>query len=66
MTELETFNSVWKFERQRAEQTQEHYENILFSIWKHHKEDDDEIGFQINCFENRTIYKVVELAIKGG
>ncbi|GHV74437.1 hypothetical protein AGMMS49940_17490 [Spirochaetia bacterium] len=67
MTELEKFNSIWKFKGQRAKQTQEQYENVLFSIWKHHKEeDDDETGFQISCFDKRTIYKVVELALNSG
>ncbi|GHU71015.1 hypothetical protein FACS189450_06370 [Spirochaetia bacterium] len=66
MTELKKFNSVWKFEGQRAKQTQEQYENILFSIWKHHKEKEDEIGFPIKCFNKRTIYNVVELAVKSG
>ncbi|GHU04703.1 hypothetical protein FACS1894147_10160 [Spirochaetia bacterium] len=66
MTELKKFNSIWKFEGQRAKQTQEHYESILFSIWKHHREEEEKIGFQIKCFDNRTIYKVVELALKSG
>jgi hypothetical protein len=66
MSELEKFNSVWKFEGQRAKTTQEQYENILFSIWKHHQDYEDEIGFPLKCFDNNTIYRVVKLALDAG
>jgi hypothetical protein len=68
MTDLEKFNLHWKFEGQRAKATQEKYEQILFSIWKNHRDwKDDELhnGFQIKCW-NRTFYKVVETAMKAG
>jgi hypothetical protein len=80
MTELERFNKVWNGHFQatrlyghetrqtkRNRQTQERYENILFSLWKNHrdwKDEDGDDGFQINCKEDRTIYRVRELAEK--
>ncbi|GHV75709.1 hypothetical protein AGMMS49942_05300 [Spirochaetia bacterium] len=66
MTELEKFNSVWKFEGQRGKTTQIQYENILFSIWKHHQDWEDEVGFPLKCFDNNTIYRVVKLALNAG
>jgi hypothetical protein len=69
MTELERFNSIWQFEGQRGKATQSKYEDILFSIWKHHPDYNDK-GFQISVKrdnpEYRTIYRVIELAEKAG
>jgi hypothetical protein len=69
MADIEKFNRYWKFEGQRAEQTQTKYENILFSIWKHHPDYNDR-GFQISIKrdnqEYRTIYRVIDLAENAG
>jgi hypothetical protein len=69
MTDLERFNQVWHFEGQRAKETQEKYEDILFSLWKNHrdwKEEDGEDGFQISCKGDRTIARVRKLAEDAG
>jgi hypothetical protein len=47
------------------------YEEILFSIWKHHQDYDDVEGFQlkcnyVECSEYRTLYRVRELAEESG
>jgi hypothetical protein len=73
MTDLERFESEWannkSFKGQRGKQTQAKYEDILFSIWKHHP-DWSVRGFQISVPtdepEYRTIYRVIELAEKAG
>jgi hypothetical protein len=78
MTELERFNKVWnghfqaatkvpnvKGYTRRGYQTKTRYENILFSIWKHHPDWDLRNGFQIKC-QDRAIYRVIELAISAG
>jgi hypothetical protein len=70
MNDLEKFHEVWNgytgFNKQRGEQTKKKYENILFSIWKHHQDWDAEKGFQIKCSKNRTVYRVRDLAEKAG
>jgi hypothetical protein len=69
MTELEKFEQVWdgyhRFNGQRGQTTKKKYENILFSIWKHHPHWEGKKGFQIKC-RNRTIYRVLDLAEKAG
>jgi hypothetical protein len=80
MTELQKFKNIWndnfetthykntRYIRQtkRGKKTQERYESILFSIWKHHNDWDDDHGFEIKCFRDRTIYRVVKLAVEAG
>jgi hypothetical protein len=82
MTDLERFEKYWNgsFEHtswtsgidgltKRAYKTREKYEAILFSIWKNHRDwqdEDEDNGFQINCKENRTIYRVRKLAEEAG
>ena len=69
MTELERFEKIWNgfasFHGQRGEKTRENWENILFSVWKHHPDWNDQRGFQIKC-RGRTIYKVIDLAEEAG
>jgi hypothetical protein len=78
MTEIERFNKEWNgnFETthwtgwkdgytQRAYKTKTKYEQILFSIWKHHPDWDLKNGFQIKC-QDRTIYRVLDLAERAG
>jgi hypothetical protein len=67
MTDLQRYKKYWKFEGQRATKTKQKYEQILFSIWKNHHNWDweDGKGVQIKCDE-RTIYRVVEMAEKAG
>ena len=73
MTDLENFDIVWNGHFKTTKRGLEHktrYENILFSIWKHHQEWDDVKGFQIKCNYKdnnyRAIYRVRELAEKAG
>ena len=49
----------------RSLKTKEKYENILFSIWKHHPDYSEKNGFQIKC-KDRTIYRVLDLAEQSG
>lgn len=78
MTEIDKFDKIWndhfqatvrmgkKFRQtKRDRETQERYENILFSIWKHHPDWDKDNGFQIKC-RDRTIYRVLDLAEEAG
>jgi len=68
MTELERFDHEWngKFRNSiHGVKTGIKYQNILFSIWKHHPDWDEKNGFQIKC-RDRTIYRVLELAEKAG
>jgi hypothetical protein len=73
MTDLEKFNQEWteyyRFKKQRGEQTQKRYESIVFSIWKHHNDWDEDNGFQVKCLfkecpEYRTLYRVRNLPKK--
>ncbi len=75
MNDLETFNEVWngyiRFNKQRGIETKQRYENILFSIWKHHQDWEEDDGFQIKCCydgcsEYRTLYRVRKLAEESG
>jgi AcrR family transcriptional regulator len=68
MTELEKFNSIWKFDGQRAKAKQKTFEDVLFAIWRTHP---DKNGIQINPSKikgtsERTVYMVIELAEKAG
>jgi hypothetical protein len=78
MTDLEKFEKVWNgnFETthwsggingftRRAYKTKIKYEEILFSIWKHHPDWDVKNGFQIKC-QDRTVYRVIDLAERAG
>jgi hypothetical protein len=78
MTEFEKFDKVWNgnFETthwtggidsytKRAYKTKKKYEQILFSIWKHHPDWDLKNGFQIKC-RDRTVYRVIDLAERAG
>lgn len=78
MTELEKFDKVWNknFETthwtggidgytKRAFKTKTKYEEILFSVWKHHPDWDLKSGFQIKC-QDRTVYRVIDLAERAG
>jgi hypothetical protein len=75
MTELEHFEKVWNnyqpFIGQRGDITKRQYEEIIFSIWANHDLWDDDHkylnqGFQINCFNNSTMYRAVKLALDAG
>ncbi|MDR2457726.1 MAG: hypothetical protein LBD41_04520 [Clostridiales Family XIII bacterium] len=84
MTDLEKFEKVWNGEFLAAKQMGQNnrltprgyqmkvkYEDILFSIWKHHNDWDDINGFQLKCFykecpEYRTLYRVRKLAEDAG
>jgi len=77
MSEIDKFNTVWdghfhksklghKGYSRRGRQTKERYENILFSIWKHHNDWDEKNGFQIKCYRESAIYRVVNLAVDAG
>lgn len=82
MTELERFDQTWnehfhrskfwgrKYYSNKGQKNKDDFENILFSIWKHHNDWDDGNGFQIKCnFDNpkyRTIYRVRKLAEEAG
>jgi len=61
MTEIQVFNSVWKFEGQRGKATQERYEHRLFEIWKSHHEYNKSLGkgFQVKCHD-KTDYNILE------
>jgi hypothetical protein len=72
MTGLKKYNSVWlvHFTGQRGKKQKSDYENILFSIWKHHPDKDEE-GFQINPKKvkgtnSRTVYRAIKLAENAG
>lgn len=72
MTVLENFCSTWNenFTGQRAKKQKSDWEHILFSIWKHHP-DKNQDGFQINPEKVKnasksTVYRVIELAEKAG
>jgi hypothetical protein len=73
LTEFEKFNQVWKayppFNGQRGKQTERKYKEVIYSLWKNHrdwKDEDGEDGFQINCKEKGTIYTVRNLMEESG
>jgi hypothetical protein len=69
MIDLNQFNRYWKFGGQRGAATQRRYEEVLFSIWANHRDNDGQ-GFSIKCIQNtpeyNTICRVVDRAIKSG
>jgi len=82
MNELEAFDKVWNghFHKtkfwggdrlsRKGREHKERFENILFSIWKHHPDWEDARGFQLKCnFDSpsyRTLYRVRKLAEDAG
>jgi hypothetical protein len=72
MDDVKQFNKAWNefsgFSGIRGEATRKRYEEILFSIWKHHNrwdtESEDE-GFPVKSY-NRTYNTVIKLAENAG